>query len=84
MDPETDTEQTLASIWLSLLGEDQINRQDNFFDLGGHSLKAIQLMSRVRVCLSIDMPVRWLFENPVLMELSERIDTHRSNFAERQ
>src|SRR5262249_37595458 len=39
-EPETEAERTLAAIWCAVLGVDRVNRHDNFFALGGHSLKA--------------------------------------------
>ncbi len=72
--PVTDTQTKLAQIWSSLLGVDQIGLHDNFFELGGHSLNATQVVARIRQQMLMDVPLRWLFENPILQELSARIE----------
>ena len=70
--PQTGAERALAAIWSDLLGVDQVGRHDHFFELGGHSLLAVQLVSRVRQALSVELPLRALFEAPVLCDLAER------------
>jgi hypothetical protein len=47
---------------------------DNFFELGGHSLLATQLMSRVRGAFAVDLPLRCLFETPVLGDLTGSVE----------
>ena len=47
-EPTTPMEQQLASMWREVLGLKQVGIRDNFFDLGGHSLMAFQLISRIR------------------------------------
>ncbi|MFZ1006226.1 MAG: phosphopantetheine-binding protein [Candidatus Sulfotelmatobacter sp.] len=44
----TATEELIAGVWSSLLGKSEIGRADNFFDLGGHSLMVIQMLSRLQ------------------------------------
>jgi amino acid adenylation domain-containing protein len=72
--PMTQTEQVLSDIWTSILGLDRVGARDNFFDLGGHSLVAAQLTSRIRHALKIEVPVRAVFENPTLKELAAVVD----------
>ncbi|HEX2207503.1 MAG TPA: amino acid adenylation domain-containing protein, partial [Longimicrobium sp.] len=64
--PRTATEQTLAALWCELLGVEQAGRTDGFFALGGHSLRAARLASRVRGVFSIEMPLRAVFEHATL------------------
>ncbi|HEX6502548.1 MAG TPA: amino acid adenylation domain-containing protein [Terriglobales bacterium] len=68
--PRTDDEQKLAAIWADVLQVSSIGVQDNFFALGGHSLMAIQVISRVRNQFAIELPLRTLFENPTIAELA--------------
>jgi acyl carrier protein len=72
--PRTETEQSLAGIWVELLKVDHIGIEDDFFDLGGHSLLAIKLVSRVRDVFGVDLPLRNLFERPTVAGLAEAID----------
>jgi amino acid adenylation domain-containing protein len=72
--PTTQTEQVLSNIWSSLLGLDRVGIQDNFFDLGGHSLVATQLVSRIRQAFKIELSVRALFENPTIKELAAVVE----------
>jgi hypothetical protein len=46
---------------------------DNFFELGGHSLLATQAISRLREVFSLDFPLRYLFENPTIAELAQKV-----------
>ena len=72
--PRTAVEQALASIWAELLGAEEVGVGDSFFDLGGHSLLATQLVSRVRNALGVELPLRSVFEQPVLRDMAERIE----------
>ena len=72
--PRTPTEAMLANIWSSVLGVAQISIHDSFFDLGGHSLMATQLISRLRQTFSVEMPLRDLFEAPTVAGLAQRIE----------
>ena len=52
---------------------DQIGIHDNFLDLGGDSLKATQIISRIRQSLKIELPFETFFENPNVAELSRAL-----------
>ena len=71
--PRTPTEQQLAAIWSEVLSIERIGAEDDFFDLGGNSLLALRLASRVRQAMSIDLPLVTLFTAPTLSGLAERI-----------
>jgi amino acid adenylation domain-containing protein len=72
--PRSATEEVLAAIWTEVLGLDGIGVADNFFDLGGHSLKAFQVASRVRGAFHVELPVHSLFANPTVAGLAEVIE----------
>ncbi|MGV2805945.1 hypothetical protein GNF85_20480, partial [Clostridium perfringens] len=62
-------------IWKELLGTDAISAKDSFFDLGGHSLKAAGMISRIAERFGIQMPLRDIFMNPTLEGLAAHLDT---------
>jgi amino acid adenylation domain-containing protein len=66
----TELEQWLAQLYAALLKTDVDQTTAHFFELGGHSLLATQLVSRIREGLGVDMPLRALFEHPVLGDLA--------------
>ncbi|TCK33795.1 amino acid adenylation domain-containing protein [Paraburkholderia sp. BL8N3] len=72
--PQGETEQAIAAIWQQLLGVERVGRLDGFFDLGGHSLRAVQLGSRLRKQFGAGLPLRELFARPVLADLAALID----------
>ncbi len=72
--PATETETTLAAVWSEILQTGEIDRNDNFFDLGGHSLLGTRVISHVRHKFAIDLPLRALFESPTLAGLAKRIE----------
>jgi acyl carrier protein len=71
--PRGDTERVVAAIWSEILGVERVSVHDNFFELGGHSLLATRVMSKVRAALSIELPLRALFEAPTIAALGERL-----------
>ena len=77
--PRNDKEEKLAALWSEVLRFSPIGIHDNFFELGGHSLIAIQVISRVRNHFGVELPLRTLFENPTIAELSTAIDGQGSN-----
>ncbi len=68
--PQGELEQMLAGLWQEVLHVERVGREDNFFDRGGHSLAATQALTRIRSWLSTDIPMRVLFDFPVLKELA--------------
>ena len=66
-------EEMLAGIWSEVLKVRQLGVHDNFFALGGDSLLATQLISRVRRVFQVDLPVRALFEAPTVSALSAKV-----------
>ncbi|MEH2094788.1 MAG: phosphopantetheine-binding protein [Nostoc sp.] len=80
--PRTPTEHELASIWLEVLKLKQVGVQDNFFELGGHSLLGIEVISQLREAFSLDFPLRYLFENPTIAELAQKVIAQQIEGAE--
>jgi amino acid adenylation domain-containing protein len=72
--PQTETERRLADIWCDVLNVKTVGRQDEFLALGGDSLLATQVLSRVRDAFQIDLPLGTFFETGQLAELAKRID----------
>jgi acyl transferase domain-containing protein len=60
--PSTEVEQRICAAWQQTLGVDPIGVHDNFFDLGGHSLHAIQVMARMNADFGTSIPVARLYE----------------------
>jgi acyl carrier protein len=74
--PSNAVEQSLAEIFSEVLGIKQVGIDDNFFDLGGHSLCATMVVVRVKQTLHKELPLRKLFELPTVRELSEFLRTN--------
>ncbi|MDQ1350669.1 MAG: AMP-binding protein [Acidobacteriota bacterium] len=70
--PTTEVERKLVQIWSDVLGiaENTISLNANFFDLGGHSLKATILISKIHKTFDVKIPLVQLFKTPTLMGLS--------------
>jgi amino acid adenylation domain-containing protein len=71
--PEGELETALATIWSQLLKVERVGRHDDFFALGGQSLLAVQLSSRVRESLNVELSVADIFATSVLAALAEKI-----------
>jgi thioesterase domain-containing protein/acyl carrier protein len=67
-EPATRIERELATIWRELLGVERVGRDDDFFELGGQSLIAVRLFTRIKKKYSIDLPLVTLFEAPTIAE----------------
>ncbi|MFI9063943.1 amino acid adenylation domain-containing protein [Streptomyces sp. NPDC053429] len=72
--PSSATEELVAEVWGEVLGQGRIGRQDDFFELGGHSLRATRVVSRLGARLGRPVPLRLLFENPVLEGFAAALD----------
>jgi amino acid adenylation domain-containing protein len=72
--PRTAVEELVAGIWSEVLGVERVGIHDNFFALGGHSLLATQVISRVRETFKVELPLRSLFEAPLLSGFAGTVD----------
>ena len=68
--PRTGMEVQLTALWQQVLGMQEIGIHDNFFDLGGHSLKAAQLFYQLELVFGKQLPLATLFQAPTIAELA--------------
>jgi amino acid adenylation domain-containing protein len=83
--PRSDIETLLAKIWAEVLAIDRVGIHDNFFDLGGHSLAASRVISRVIQSFKLVLPVRTLYDAPTVARMAEVVKqnhAHRADDAE--
>jgi amino acid adenylation domain-containing protein len=73
--PLGEMEEALAAIWSELLGAERVGRRDDFFALGGYSLLAVRVISRVREALGVEAEIRDLFVRPVLADFAAGLRT---------
>jgi len=71
--PATGLEARIAGVWRELLGVDGVGAEDNFFDLGGHSLLLVRLQAKLASDLGHDVPVVELFQYPTVRSLAARL-----------
>jgi acyl-coenzyme A synthetase/AMP-(fatty) acid ligase/acyl carrier protein len=71
--PANELERMIAGIWSEVLGLEQVGTQDNFFDLGGHSLRLLQVHLKLRQALERDVPLIELFQYPTVSTLAAHL-----------
>ncbi|MBE9125476.1 MULTISPECIES: AMP-binding protein [unclassified Coleofasciculus] len=71
--PRTPKEETLAKIWSEVLGIEPVGIHDNFFQLGGDSILATQIINRVRDALQVELSFLIFFQQPTIASMAERI-----------
>ena len=64
----------ITTVLAELLSQPSVDPGDNFFDIGGHSLLAIRLLTRIRDRYGVDMPLGDLFDNPTAHAIAEYVD----------
>ncbi|MEL6136175.1 MAG: amino acid adenylation domain-containing protein [Cyanobacteria bacterium J06626_23] len=75
--PRNQTEQAIAAVWQNILQLDIVSVHDSFFDLGGHSLTATRMNTRLRQHFGLYLPLRSVFEHPTIAALATHIDALR-------
>lgn len=78
--PRNETEKAIAAIWQDVLNVEKAGVFDNFFETGGHSLKAMTLLTKIHKEAGVEIPLQYLFEHPTIAALAEEAD-HRESKA---
>lgn len=71
--PRTDHERTLAEIWAEVLRVDQVGLQDNFFEMGGHSLLGLKALSKINRRFGSTLKAIDIYRSPTVQELAARL-----------
>jgi len=71
--PRTPAETRVAAVWCELLQRPQVGVEESFFEVGGHSLLAMQFIARLRAELGVDLSLRAIFEGPTIAAIAARI-----------
>ncbi|MDQ3917398.1 MAG: amino acid adenylation domain-containing protein [Acidobacteriota bacterium] len=82
--PRTTIERELARVWSEVLGVERVGVNDNFFKAGGHSLLAIQLISRLYDAFGVKLSLRRFFESPTVAGLSVAVVQAQAEQADRE
>jgi amino acid adenylation domain-containing protein len=77
--PQSGIEHNVHTIWCEILKIDSVSVENNFFECGGHSLSAIQVINRINDRFDIELSVNILFQNPTIREISQHIDSIKTN-----
>jgi amino acid adenylation domain-containing protein len=81
IEPRNDVERRLAEIWRELLELKQLGVTDNFFDLGGNSLLAMQVLARIRKAFQVEVSIRCLFDGPSIDALGKAVGKAKASGA---
>ena len=82
--PTTPIEKALTKIWAEVLSLDRVGIHDNFFDLGGHSLSATRIVSRVIAVFALQLPIRALFDSPTVAAMAVLIGSKEGQKADEE
>ena len=79
IEPKTSLEKSLATIWQEVLGIEKIGARDDFFEIGGHSLIGITILSRVKRLTGKDLPLSLLFEVRTIEKMAAYLGDGHAN-----
>ncbi|MFB2977829.1 amino acid adenylation domain-containing protein [Microseira sp. BLCC-F43] len=71
--PQTEIEQKIAEVWQEILKLNSVGRDDNFFEVGGHSLLLIQVNQKLKAVLNAELSMLEMFQYPTIRALGERL-----------
>jgi len=75
MPPRNPAEKLVAEIWVEVLHRSDIGVETNFFEIGGHSLQATQIIARIRTAFQIEeFPLRRIFQTPTIAGLVQGVE----------
>jgi acyl carrier protein len=72
--PETETQKQLVEIWQGILRREKIGIDDDFFNIGGDSIRAVKIVSELQRIFNVNIDIVTLFQEPNIRGLSEQID----------
>ncbi|MFH3639767.1 phosphopantetheine-binding protein, partial [Acinetobacter baumannii] len=76
--PRTTVEKKLAELWEQILGVTPVSIGTHFFEVGGHSLKAVSLIAAIERELSVKLSIKKIFEHPYLEEMAIMIEQEKN------
>ncbi|WP_206536093.1 amino acid adenylation domain-containing protein [Vibrio caribbeanicus] len=74
VEPETKIEESLQEIWQKILGRPKVGVLDNFYSIGGNSIKAASIVYNIKSLLNIDVTLRQIFEQPNIRDLAKLLE----------
>nr|WP_314464361.1 non-ribosomal peptide synthase/polyketide synthase [uncultured Clostridium sp.] len=80
--PETELERKLVENWKDVLKVEQVGTEDNFFEMGGHSLKAMTSVYRIQKDFGVEIPLNQLFKTPTIKSIAQYIEQSRTQFSD--
>ena len=87
VEPKTDVEKKLCEIWQEILRIDRVSTADNFFQIGGHSLSAVRMLSKINLIYDVNFSLKSLFSDATILGVANLIaawDLNKSNFSRLQ
>jgi acyl carrier protein len=72
--PRNELEESMAQIWREILKLERVGIHDNFFDVGGNSLLAMQIIAKVTNTFEVDLPLYNLFDTPTIAGLVQQVE----------